>query len=58
MSIYVNVLVILLLIKYSLNHWPNIEQTKIQKIFLVVSSIILALFTGLRDQNTGSDTLG
>lgn len=58
MSIYVNVLVILLLIKYSLNHWPNIEQAKIQKIFLVVSSIILALFTGLRDQYTGSDTLG
>lgn len=58
MSIYVNVLVILLLIKYSLNHWPNIEQAKIQKIFLVVSSIILALFTGLRDQKTGADTLG
>lgn len=56
MSIYVNVLVILLLIKYSLNHWPNIEQAKIQKIFLVVSSIILALFTGLRDQKTGADT--
>lgn len=58
MSIYVNVLVILLLIKYSLNHWPNIEQAKIQKIFLVVSSIILALFTGLRDRYTGADTLG
>ena len=56
MSIYVNVLVILLLIKYSLNHWPNIEQAKIQKIFLVVSSIILALFTGLRDRYTGTDT--
>ena len=57
MSIYVNVLVILLLIKYSLNHWPNIEQAKIQKIFLVISSIILALFTGLRDKYTGADTI-
>lgn len=57
MSIYVNVLVILLLIKYSLNHWPNIEQAKIQKIFLVVSSIILALFTGFRDKYTGADTI-
>lgn len=56
MSIYVNVLVILLLIKYSLNHWPNIGQAEIQKTFLVIASIILALFTGLRDQNTGADT--
>lgn len=58
MSTYVNVLVILFLIKYALNQWPDLEEKKKQMAFLVISSIILALFTGLRDQYTGADTQG
>ena len=40
MSIYVNVLVILLLIKYALNQWPDLEDKKNQMAFLVIASII------------------
>lgn len=58
MSVYINLLVILFLLKYLINQWPNITEPKIQKSFLITSSIILALFTGLRDPYTGADTLG
>lgn len=58
MSTYVNVLVILLLVKYALNQWPELEDKNKQTTFLVVSAIVLALFTGLRDQYTGTDTNG
>lgn len=56
MSIYINVLIILLLIKYAINMLSGAELKKSQNVFLVISSIILALFTGLRDKYTGADT--
>ena len=58
MSTYVNVLIILLLIKYALNHWPGLSREKNQLAFLVIASILLALFTGFRDEWTGPDTDG
>lgn len=56
MSIYINVLIILLLIKYAINMFPEADNKNTQKVFLFISSIILALFTGLRDEYTGADT--
>ena len=57
MNIYVNILVILLFTKYALNNFPGIKKETVNKTFIFISTVILALLTGLRDKHTGPDTI-